>query len=337
MQNSFTHSPTIHPKIVHEAINWMVKLQSGTASSQDLENCNDWREKNPQHEAAWQQLQSLTYNLKAVPSSLAHATLEQASVVKLRVNADADKTLHGRRNALKSIAVLAGVGTFAFSSYRFVPWQQMLADHATKVGEQRTVMLADGTRMMLNTNSAVNIHYDKNQRLIQLIKGEVLITTAHESAAPYRPLSVQTAQGNVRAMGTHFLVRQQENSTLTAVYEGALEIRPQDSVFAIHLNAGQQLVFSANQAGRVTPADLDLNAWSDGVLIANSMRLADFVKELDRYWQGKITCDESAKDITISGVFPLKDTNKVIETLQQTLPIDAVTRMHYWTVLVKRS
>ncbi|WP_052185151.1 FecR domain-containing protein [Methylotenera versatilis] len=335
MQNPFTHSAAIHPKIVQEAINWMVKLQSGIASSQDLEGCNDWRGENPQHEAAWQQLQSLTYNLKAVPSNLAHATLEQDGLVKLRVNVD--KKLQDRRSALKSIAVLAGVGTFAFSGYRFAPWQQMLADHATGVGEQRTVMLADGSRMMLNTNSAVNIYYDRNQRLIELVKGEVLITTAHESAALYRPLSVQTAQGNVRAMGTHFLVRQQENTTLAAVYEGALEVRPKNAALAIHLNAGQQLIFSANQTGKVTPADPNLNAWSDGVLIANNMRLADFVEELDRYWQGKITCDESAKNITISGVFPLKDTDKVIETLQQTLPIDAVTRMRYWTVLVKRS
>lgn len=335
MQNPSIYSAAIHPKIVQEAINWMVKLQSGVASSQDLANCNNWREQDSQHEAAWQQLQSLAYGLKAVPSHLAHATLEQANLVKLSMSKN--EKLQSRRSALKSIAILAGVGTFAFSSYRFAPWQQVLADHATEIGEQRTVMLADGTRMMLNTNSAVNIRYDKNQRLIQLIKGEVLITTAHESAEIYRPLSVQTPQGNVRAMGTHFLVRQQEGSTLAAVYVGALEIQPSKASLAIRLNAGQQLVFAANQADKVTPADPDLNAWSDGVLIASNMRLADFVKELDRYWQGKITCDASAKDITISGVFPLKDTDKVIETLQQTLPINAVTRMHYWTVLVKRS
>lgn len=309
--------------IVQEAIAWMVKLQSGLANTEDFTHCEQWRLSNPLHEQAWQQLQSLSGNLKAIPSSLAHAALHQSP---------ANHALQSRRMALKSILLLAGTGALTYSGYQFAPWQQALADYGTSVGEQRKIMLADGTAVMLNTDTAVNIYFDENQRLIELLKGEVLITTGHQKD-DNRPFSINTAQGNIRALGTRFLVLQQKNSTLVAVYESAVEARPKSALSPTRVEANQQLTFTNTQTSAPTPANVDLAAWTDGVIVAKNTRLADFTNELDRYRTGIIMCDSQAAELLISGVFPISDTDRVLETLQRTLPIKAETHMRYWTTL----
>lgn len=311
---------------VQEAIKWMVIMQSGIASSEDLSNCERWLKQSPLHEAAWQQLESLSGGFKTIPKALAHATLDNASTYH---------QLQSRRLVLKSILLLAGTGAIAFGGYQFAPWQQLIADYGTNVGEQRKVMLADGTALLLNTDSAVDIRFDTQQRLVKLLKGEVLITTGHLDGE-YRPFSIQTAHGNVRALGTRFLVHQQENATLVAVYEKAVEVRPNTTTMAIRLDVDQQLTFSASQASPIVQADQDISAWSDGVIVAKNTRLADFAKELDRYRSGKIICDASVADLMISGVFPINDPDRVIVSLERTLPIVAEKRMRYWTTLNKR-
>lgn len=321
------HHESINPKIVQEAIEWMVKLQSGVAKNDDFVNCKQWRKQNPLHDQAWQQLESLSDNFKTVPSALAHATLDDSNI---------NRKLYSRRAALKSIALMVGVGTIAMTSYKYAPWQPLVADYSTGVGEQRTVLLADGTQIMMNTNSAVDVQFNKHQRLVKLLKGEILVTTGHQDALLQQPFSVQTAQGNVQALGTRFIVRQEENTTLVAVYEGLVEVRPENSPRATRLGVNQQLSFTSFITNPVSPMNTDLSAWIDGVIVATNMRLADFANELDRYRQGNIVCDASAADILISGVFPLNAPDTVIATLEQTLPITAETHMRYWTVLRKR-
>lgn len=317
----------LNPEIVQQAIEWMVKLQSGTVTSGDIAECELWQSQSSQHEQAWQQLESLRGRFSTLPNSLAHATLDKALP---------NNILQSRRTALKSIAILVSAGTLSLSGYQFAPWQQMVADYGTKVGEQRTIMLTDGTQMMLNTDSAVDIHFDDQQRLLKLLKGEVLIITGH-NASELRPFSVQTAQGNVRALGTRFIVRQQESTTFAAVYQASIAVHPDHAMQTTQLKAGQQITFSAVQTDAISQADPNLSAWSDGVIVASNMRLIDFASELDRYRSGKIICDASTADLKISGVFPINSPDHVIALLEQTLPIRAETRMRYWTVLHKRS
>lgn len=318
-----TPNDAIDPRIVREAIEWMVKLQSGTARSHDLEGCELWRMQDPMHDRAMQQLEGLSGNVKSLPKTLVHAVLDSSA---------ANQKFHSRRSALKSIALLAGAGTLALAGYRYAPWQPMMADYRTGVGVRRTIMLADGTQVILNTDSAFDVHFDRQQRLIRLLKGEMLVTTGHLHGASH-PFSVQTAQGNVRALGTRFQVRQLGGDTVVAVYEGAVEIRPDDARQVTSLAAGQELQFSAVKTASITTADPDSTAWSDGVFIAKNIRLEDFAKELNRYRHGYVICDPSVANIMISGVFPLDDPNRAIALLEQTLSITAKTRMGYLTIL----
>ncbi|MDP0978008.1 FecR family protein, partial [Klebsiella pneumoniae] len=77
-------------------------------------------------------------------------------------------------------------------AYRHKPWQPWTADQHTAIGEQRHLTLPDGTRLLINTDSSLNIAFSEHVRRIELLQGEVMITTAKDPAPAHRPFIVQT-------------------------------------------------------------------------------------------------------------------------------------------------
>ncbi len=303
----------------------MVKLQSGEATQDVHEGCRRWRMQRPEHEQAWLQLESLNRRIQSLPGALAHTTFDDAAMRRRQFN---------RRMALKSIGLMVGVGTLAIAGRQVLPWQRMLADHSTDVGQRKRIMLADGTSIHLNTDTALDIAFDDRQRLIILRRGEVLITTGHDTASHDRPFVVETAEGRSRALGTRFMVRQESTATLVSVFESAVEVRPGQVVRPIRVDAGQQVRFSGSKAGTLEPANPDAAAWTEGAIVARQMRLDMFTHELSRYRLGRLVCDPAVAHLKISGVFPLDDTNRILGALESTLPIKVERYTDYWLTLV---
>lgn len=141
--------------------------------------------------------------------------------------------LKGRRQALRGLALLASGGAIGYAVYGSVddaaPWRAALAEYRTGVGAQRSVRLADGSLLILNTDSAVDVRFDAGQRTVPLRSGEIVIETAHRphAGAPRdtRPFVVQTAHGAMRALGTRFTVRHAPESTTLVVLEHAVAVR----------------------------------------------------------------------------------------------------------------
>jgi transmembrane sensor len=213
------------------------------------------------------------------------------------------------------------------------PWRFYAADYRTATGEQRDVMLADGTQLSLNTASAVDIRFNEGQRRIILRAGEILITSAPDPAPQYRPLIVETSQGTVQALGTRFTVRQSDGLSQVAVFEGMVEIRPNANDDASRLNAGQRATFSDMYVSATESADPAEAAWASGNLIAERMRLADFLKEVGRYRPGAIRCDPAVADLVVSGVYPIHDTDRILESLSHALPVRVSYATRYWVTV----
>ena len=88
----------------------------------------------------------------------------------------------GRRKAINLLLWCGVAGTTGMLASRTQTWQQAAADHHTGTGEQRSVTLDDGTRVTLNTGSAINVRFHAHRRLVQLVAGEVMIVTGHAAA-----------------------------------------------------------------------------------------------------------------------------------------------------------
>jgi transmembrane sensor len=314
------------------AADWLTLLMSGEVSNEERAAWRQWREADPEHERAWRHIEAVTNGRLAVMQPrAAYQTLSPY----------AGTVSQSRRKALRLLLWGGAIGASALSASRTQTWQSAVADYRTGTGEQRSIALSDGTEILLDTASAIDVQFDSRRRLIRLIAGEVMITTGHrtiDGRPDGRPFIVQTGEGLVRALGTRFIVRQEDKLTAVAVIESGVEITPEAAAGQPPvLHAGERATFSrtaVNREAALTERDL---AWTRGQIVAENLRLADFLTELGRYRPGMLRCDSAVADLRLSGVFPLEDTDRILAMLPMVLPIEVRRRTRYWISVEGRS
>ena len=312
------------------AIAWYARLCSGEATDADRDAWRRWRGEQPEHERAWQRLEALQAVLQRVPGPIAATTLGAVG-------------RQGRRRVLRSVVVLGGGGALAWLSWRFAAeegggWSSWLADYRTGVGEQRRIELADGSRLMLNTRSAIDVTMDAAQRRVRLRDGEILVETAKApgglAAQDARPFVVETVHGRIRALGTRFAVRTDASRTRVTLLADAAEIHADGATDrGVIVRAGQQTSFRAGEIGIVTSAEPASTGWTRGSLVVDDWRLEEVVAELARYRRGHLGCDPAVAGIRISGAFPLHDTDKALAVIAQGFPVRISRFTRYWVEL----
>ncbi|MFY3649094.1 FecR family protein [Achromobacter xylosoxidans] len=203
-------------------------------------------------------------------------------------------------------------------------------DHVAGVGEQRTVELADGTEVLLNTDSAIDVLYDERTRRLRLRRGEIQVRTGHAAGYAGLPFRVDTPAGGVRALGTRFMVRLDGDHTRVALLEGLVEIEPAAGGSRLLLQPGQATRYGADGIEPVRPVALADTAWVNAELAADDMPLDRFLAELSRYRRGLISCDAPAARLRISGLFPLDDTDRALQAMARLLPVTVTRRSPYW-------
>jgi transmembrane sensor len=241
-----------------------------------------------------------------------------------------------RRAALGKLAMILAIMPAGWGSLKLAQSLQWSADYHTAVGQRRELTLADGSHITLNTDTAIDVLFDAHQRLIRLREGEILVQTAPDISPLARPFLVSTRQSRMQALGTRFTVRELQSRTHLAVLEGAVQVDLADNRQGspLIINAGQRTDFSSDTFGQVTATDRYIGAWAQGMLMADKMRLADFVAELTRYRRGFVRLDPAITDLRISGAYPISDTQRTLNMLTQTYPILVSGHLNgFWVML----
>ena len=299
--------------VVREAIVWWTRLQSGVADAQARESCRAWIAQDPAHRVAWDRLQDIGRDARRVPAALAHTAL----------NAPASR---GRRAALRSLLAVAGVAATGWAGYRHAPWQRLVADYSTRVGERQALALADGLRVTLNSDSAVRVNVSGNVRDIALLRGEMLVhAEPHPGAATLR---VDTGDGQVQAERARFDLRRTVDGARVGVYEGSVALLRHGVL--TQLAAGERLFPAEDGELQRGATDLDRLAWVDGMVVAKEWRLDDFAEHLARQRVGVIRVDPAVGGLRLSGVFPLDDAERALKALEHSLPITVTRHTQYW-------
>ena len=325
----------IAPEVLDQAIAWSVRLHAGGRADTSVNKAlAEWRLASLQHEHAWQAIQAAEHDMlgaRNIPSRLMLEVLE-SSAQEMRAR---------RRQLLKLLGlggVAVGTGWLASAEAGRMGWG---ADYVTARGERRRVQLADGTLLHLNTASTVDVRFDAEARRILLRRGEVLIETGRDEATPggRRRFWVDTAEGRLEAIGTRFLVRQEDDETRLQVEEGRVAMHAGAEMRRI-VQAGEAYAMQQDGAVRALHGTgFDHAAWAEDVLVAKQMRLADFLAELARYRSGWLRCDPAAADLRVSGVFQLKGddpSGHVLDALTASLPLRIETRTRFWTLVSLR-
>ena len=314
----------ISEAVQQQAAEWLTVLMSGEAGEAELADWQRWRALDYEHERAWQHIQAVSQRLGGVYRDDAHrSAAAQALAAGMPANGK-------RRQVLAWLGVAAGGGLLAAQAGVWDGARALRADYRTATGERREVALADGSVLSLNTGSAVNVRFDASRRLIELLAGEILVVSGHGTGSE-APLVVATREGVVRALGTRFSVLQQDGQSRVDVFESAVEIRPADGAGApLLLAAGRGVTFSRHAPDAPHAVDAYADAWSRGQMIVDDVTLANFLADLARYRPGVIHCAPEVAQLRLSGVFPLADTQRILNMLPNSLPVQVRSRTRYW-------
>jgi transmembrane sensor len=301
--------------VLQQAANWYARLSVDSVDSATRADWQRWHGQDAMHRQAWLYVERISERFAPLQQD---AELAAQTLGRVRRGTS-------RRHALRSIALLCGGATLGWLGWRHSPLPQAFmawrADYRSSVGEVRALTLSDGTRVWLNSASALNVAMHHDRRVLQLVEGEVLI----ETAADPRPLFVHSNHGQMRPLGTRFSVLQQDQQTVLSVFEGAVQVN--DSVIA---HAGEQLHFDQQTISATTTASTSRQSWREGILAANDMPLSAFIEELSRYRHGHLGVSPQVANLRVMGTFPLHDTEQALAMLQNVLPIQIRRPLPWW-------
>jgi len=319
----FTPDPALDPALISEAADWMLTLRYGEDARKAQADFDRWRQQSPAHAEAWARAEALLGFFAQVPAG---------------IGKDAFQALRRptRRRGMGALGALLIAAPASWLAWRLMPWREWNADVSTATGERKSMTLADGSRLVLNTASAVDIVFTPAERRIRLQAGEILVTTSAAHSGAGRPFVVQTAQGLVQALGTRFSVRcLDDQTTRVAVFEHAVELRAAQGASGL-LRAGWQADFDAARIHPEIPVDNSAALWEQGMLLARNMRLADVVAEMARYRSGVLRCHPAVADLRVSGAVSLADTDAALALLARALPLRIEQASRYWVTVAPR-
>jgi transmembrane sensor len=241
----------------------------------------------------------------------------------------------GARAALAaSLAVLVALSAVGGAAY----WGATKPDvYSTVLGERRTVTLADGSRVALDSGTVIKVRLRREARKLELIRGQARFDVAHDVT---RPFSVRARDQTVVATGTSFNVDLLGPKVLVTLIEGRVSVvtdkggdlpfvvRPAAKRLQISLEPGQQLVSTtaSNTAPKIEMVSLDKStAWESGQLVFENEPLSAVAERISRYTSHPIVVsDPRAAGLRISGVFNSGDVDTFIDTVTRYLPVMAV-------------
>lgn len=207
---------------------------------------------------------------------------------------------------------------------------------ATAVGERRVIELEDGTTLVLNTASRIEVAYTEQERFVRLTAGQAMFDVEQGQV----PFVVEAVGTQIQALGTAFEVYSKPGDVRVTLIEGSVSVEAsgEGSGHAIVLQPGERITVSSGVIGTAEQVDLDaVMSWRTGILQFKDVRLGDAVQELNRYSETKIVVeDASLADERFSGSFKVGDQDLFVSALVLFLPVE-VRRSDKGNLIVRRS
>jgi transmembrane sensor len=278
--------------------------------------------------ATWNEGASLDREGKWAPDALiAQAAADDGNVVSLDTLDAAPEASGGERPIRRSAAKPGRLRVWALAASVLLAVAGLSAwfvmqrgSYSTAVGEQRSIALADGSTINLNSRSRMRVRYSDRERVVELLQGQALFQVAKN---PSRPFIVKSGDTAVRAVGTQFDVYRKHGATVVTVVEGLVAVLPprvvrEASGADFSVAAGEQLTIlseSVTKAGHANVASA--TAWVRRQLVFESTPLNEVVEEFNRYNERQLVLrDPGLNTFRIDGVFSSTDPSSLIRFLR---------------------
>lgn len=293
--------PAVTREIAAEAAVWVAWLHGPSRSRAMERECLAWQARSPAHRHAFERCTETWMDVPSVTVAGAYAAAGAAAGAATRASAweappPRNPASPGRRLGLGlAVAAVAAVAVLAWQ-----PWRDIDA-YRTGVGELQTVVLDDGTRLSLNTDTRVRVEIGVARRSVNVERGEALFEVAKDAS---RPFVVRVAASEVVAMGTVFSVRLTPqgpglgDALAVTLIEGQVSLRPAAGGAAGEVAPAQPLLMSPGERVRLMKApggaaratqEVDrprleqVVAWKRSEALFENASLAEAVAEMNRY------------------------------------------------------
>lgn len=331
-----TASPesTLDP-VSEAAVEWLVQFHSGEMTEADQARHRAWLAAHPQHQLVWQRLSGSLHAqfgaARAVATPKAAAAMGDVMGQAL---AHAQRRGSSRRRLLSGALAIGGVSAGALLlADRQMPWRQMTADLRTSTGERQSFTLPDGSELLLDARSAVDLDFGPDRRRVALRQGALLVQ-AQPASNGLAPFEVLSRHGRIQALGTRFTVRLQESCTRVGMLEHATRLTTA---------AGASQVLDEGHSARFDTLSIDADdinpqaeaAWQRGMLEVHNRPLGEVVQALRAYRRGFVRISAQAAALRVYGNYALDDSDRALDALAATLPITVRVYQRGWLVVIE--
>src|SRR5690348_3942575 len=278
-------SDSIQPEIRDAAQRWFLRTQSHDCGAAERESFEQWRNADPVHDIAYRAVERVWRRSAELDTDPA-----LGDILRQARRLPPESTWF--RRVAPALALAACLMLAIGIGYRL--WWLPAAtvspiEYATGVGQQRTLVLGDGSKVVLDTASQLQVRYSSDARQLTLLHGRADFQVSHD---PARPFVVHVDGGNITATGTRFQVRVAHEVDTVTLLKGRVVVASDDAKQnkseQVTMQAGERVAIGAD--GHLgTPkhlSDTDLasaRGWTEGMLVVRGWPLARLVAEMNRY------------------------------------------------------
>ncbi|MGU3577009.1 FecR family protein [Brucellaceae bacterium C25G] len=317
MTNDKTAASHNISNIEKEAIAWFTRMH-GKPTSLEKSDFAKWLKRSPDHQRAYADLRSLWSDVGVVMENVAnkrHNDL-QGSLQKIK------EFRRKKSKAAKGAVITSCFALFVMGAWLWIdhPYfiQNWTADYITEKAERRSVTLADGSTVLMDADTALEVDLSDRGRRVHILRGGAYFAVERTGA----PFVVRAGNGEVRVLGTQFDVVMNEDDNVTVTLShGSVEVSSVDDVRKVVLKPGESVDYGNAGLGAVKVVNINESmAWHEGRLIFNNARLADVLSQIKRYRDGRIVLlGSSIGDKRVSGNISLENTETALTAMQSSV------------------
>jgi transmembrane sensor len=318
MQKDYIHEIDATASITEQASAWWLLLNHGDATSADHHAFGEWVARSPERVEAFLQTARLTRALRSktlqwpdtpVATLIREAKSAPGEVLGLPIRRQGHVPMKSPVSPWTRRVAVAGIVALVIGA---VTWRYSSTErYQTAIGEQRSVVLSDGSVVTLNTSSDIEVRMAKNHRTVELLSGEALFQVARD---PARPFDVAAGKIIVRAVGTQFNVDRRPGSTTVTVVDGRVAVFTGndtgvspgvDQPANLPVTAGEELIVAPSTPPHAERANIAMaTAWTQRKLVFEHRPLGEVAEEFNRYNRERIEIQSpQLRNQQITGVF----------------------------------
>lgn len=289
-----------------KATRWYVRLQNPQLSASERMDFRHWLDSEPANAEAFQAVEQLWQKLGEPARQLAGDGWHRRRPVRRQ---------HWPALAAACVLGLA-VGTLFWRDPGLL--QRYAADYASAPGIQQQLTLADGSHVLLDADSALDLHFSPGERRVTLLRGRAWFDVSHDAN---RPFVVESPGLRTRVLGTAFAVDAAGQTERVTVSRGRVEVRgpAADSLVTLAPNQQASLDGTDLHGPETVNSDRAL-AWQRGLLIFDRASLGEVLDSLQHLGHPPVVLlDEGLRNQRISGTFRASDPHAVLSALSTEL------------------